>query len=51
MASQTANTTSRVKNRQFQTRSTFETNFIAAATSRNPMVTLTNVQPAAAFGE
>src|SRR5437867_7526653 len=41
MESQTASTTSREKTRQFQTRSTFEMNFIAAASSRKPIVTLT----------
>ena len=40
-ATHVASTTSRVKMFQPQTRSTFETNFIAAATSRKPITTFT----------
>src|SRR5215211_1198767 len=41
IAIQIDNTTSRIKMPHFHTRSTFERNFIAAATSRKPIVTLT----------
>src|SRR3954447_14525955 len=48
MAIHTASTTSRVKMPHFQTRSTLAMNFIAAATSRKPMETLTEfIQPPA----
>src|SRR3954465_26712 len=48
MAIQTASTTSRVKIPHFHTRSTFEINFIAAATSKNPIATFTEfIQPPA----
>src|SRR5690606_16727637 len=48
IATQKAITTSRVKMPHFQTRSTFEMNFIAAATSRKPIETLTEfIQPPA----
>src|SRR5215469_6328610 len=40
---QVARTTCLVKKPQFHTRSTFERNFIAAATSRKPMMTLTEI--------
>src|SRR4051812_2889882 len=48
IAIQIASTTSRVKMPHFHTRSTFDMNFIAAATSRNPIATLTEfIQPPA----
>src|SRR5687767_2467600 len=48
IAIQIASTTLRVKIPHFQTRSTFEMNFIAAATSRKPIATFTEfIQPPA----
>src|SRR5881397_3473744 len=50
MESQIASTTSREKTPQFQTKSTFEMNFIAAASSRKPIVTFTEFSHPPLFG-